>query len=295
MEPHLRRSRASSPGVGRSPSGDALAVVVDADGRLVRVLDRPDDVQRTPRRVAAEEDAGARAREGRPCRPRGNPTCRSRSRCPARSTGTPPPGRWRGSRRRRGGRRCRWASATSLPFSSLRLVPLELHPLELPGLDDERLRLVVDDDLDLLLLGVLELPGEALKYAARLPRHHLDVLAAEPARRAAAIHRRVADADDEDLLADLRPCAPKATDSRASRCRCGCGRSRSGPGISRFLPRGAPLPTKIASKPCSRSRFMLSTGESSSGPRCCRCRGSCSISSSRTARRQAERRGCSSA
>src|SRR5258708_2958697 len=43
---------------------NALTKVVDADRRLMRVLDRPDDVERTPRRVSAEEDAGPRALVG---------------------------------------------------------------------------------------------------------------------------------------------------------------------------------------------------------------------------------------
>jgi hypothetical protein len=61
---------------------------------------------------------------------------------------------------------------------------------------------MVDDDLDVLLLGVLEFPLGGLEEAARLARHHLDALRAEPERRAAAIHRRVADADDQHPLPD---------------------------------------------------------------------------------------------
>ncbi len=85
------------------------------------------------------------------------------------------------------------------------LVPfeaLELHAGELPVLDDEARRRVVDEDLDTFLLGVLELPGGRLEERARPPRHHLDVLAAEAERRAAAVHRGVADADDQHTLAD---------------------------------------------------------------------------------------------
>ncbi len=54
----------------------------------------------------------------------------------------------------------------------------------------------------LLLLRVLQLPGGGLEVGARAARHDLDVLAAEPARGAAAVHRGVADADDEHALLD---------------------------------------------------------------------------------------------
>ena len=61
---------------------------------------------------------------------------------------------------------------------------------------------MIDDDLDALLLGVLELPVRGLEELPRLARDDLDALGAEPQRAAAAIHRRVADADDEHALAD---------------------------------------------------------------------------------------------
>ena len=50
----------------RQALGDrnALAVIVDGDGGLMAVLDGPDDVLRSPGRVAAEEDAVARALHG---------------------------------------------------------------------------------------------------------------------------------------------------------------------------------------------------------------------------------------
>ena len=46
---------------------------------------------------------------------------------------------------------------------------------------------------------------------------------------------------------------PKATEP-ASRCRYGCGRYRGGRADPRSLPRGAPLPTKTASKSCVEQR-----------------------------------------
>src|SRR5690606_18243626 len=51
-------------------------------------------------------------------------------------------------------------------------------------------------------LGIPELPVGRLEELAGLARHHLHVLRAEAERAAAAIHRRVADADDEHALAD---------------------------------------------------------------------------------------------
>ena len=45
--------------------------------------------------------------------------------------------------------------------------------------------------------------GDALKYFRRSARDDLHVGTAEAARRAAAVHRRVADADDQHALADL--------------------------------------------------------------------------------------------
>src|SRR5690606_22839396 len=79
---------------------------------------------------------------------------------------------------------------------------VETHPHELAVLDDESLRRVIDDDLDALLLRVLELPVGSLEELPRLARHDLHVLRAEPQRAATAVHRRVADADDQHALAD---------------------------------------------------------------------------------------------
>ena len=70
-------------------------------------------------------------------------------------------------------------------------------------LEHEALRRVVDEDLDPFLFGVLQLPGRRLEVAARAAGHDLDVPAAQSPRRAAAVHGGVADADDQDPLADL--------------------------------------------------------------------------------------------
>ena len=61
---------------------------------------------------------------------------------------------------------------------------------------------MVDDDLDVLRLGVLEFPLRRLEELARLAGHHLHVRRAEAQRRPAAVHRRVAHADDQHAPAD---------------------------------------------------------------------------------------------
>ena len=89
-----------------------------------------------------------------------------------------------------------------MPSTSIGRELVELHPGQLAVLDDEADRLQVLEDLDLLFLGVLELPRRRLEVLPRLARDDLHVGGAEPLRRAAAVHRRVADADDQDALAD---------------------------------------------------------------------------------------------
>ena len=93
-------------------------------------------------------------------------------------------------------------SCLSLPFDFQRAEALELHADELAVVVDEAHRRVVLEDLDLLLLGVLELPRRGLEVLARLAPDDAHGAGAEPLGRAAAVHRRVADADDEDVLAD---------------------------------------------------------------------------------------------
>ena len=96
----------------------------------------------------------------------------------------------------------------------------------------------------LLFLGVLELPRRRLEVLARPARHDLDVVAAEPLRRAAAVHRGVADADDQHALADRRRCG-RSEPTRATRCRCGSDRRRGGRGCR------APCPS---ARRCRRTR-----------------------------------------
>ncbi len=49
------------------------------------------------------------------------------------------------------------------------------HPLQLAAVDDEFFWRVINDDLDPLLFGVLELPIGGLEESARLAGHNLDV------------------------------------------------------------------------------------------------------------------------
>ena len=58
------------------------------------------------------------------------------------------------------------------------------------------------ENLDLLFFRILELPRRRLEVLARAARDHLHVGGAEALGRAAAVHRGVADADDQDALAD---------------------------------------------------------------------------------------------
>jgi hypothetical protein len=75
---------------------------------------------------------------------------------------------------------------------------------------------VIDQDLDAFFLGVLQLPRRSFEESARAARHHLDVFSAQPAAGPAAIHGRVADADDQHLFADGIGMWPKAMDSSQS-------------------------------------------------------------------------------
>ena len=89
---------------------------------------------------------------------------------------------------------------------AVRLAPLEsleLHADELAVLDHEPLRRVILDDVDAFFLRVLELPWRRLEVRARATRDDLRVDAAEPPRRAAAVHGGVADADDQHARAIL--------------------------------------------------------------------------------------------
>ena len=83
-----------------------------------------------------------------------------------------------------------------------RLDLLEDHAGELAVLVREFLRHQIIEDRDVLVHGVLLLPGGRLHLLEAGAHHDLHVLAAEPARGAAAVHRGVAAAEHDDPLAD---------------------------------------------------------------------------------------------
>ena len=136
---------------------DAVAVVVNGDGGRVTVGDRPNDVLRSPRRVAAEENAGPRRLHGDLVDGGHAPLVEleadvaldpGKSVFLADGEDDVVAGEENGVDDR---------GDLLAPF----LFPLELfehHPHEAPFLHDERLGRVVDDDLDQLLLGVSSSP-----------------------------------------------------------------------------------------------------------------------------------------
>src|SRR5687767_6099701 len=160
------------------------------------VLDRPDDVLRTPRGVAAEEHARQRALERDAIDDGHVPLAelhadvaldpRERIVLPDREDDDVA---WNQYRLERAALR---PSALLVPFDAV-----ELHADELAGVEHEPFRRVILDDLDLLLFRVFQLPRRRLEVLPSAPRHHFHVRAAEPLRRAAAVHGRVADADDQ--------------------------------------------------------------------------------------------------
>ena len=193
---HRRRAVAKIP---------ALAPGVDRHRRLVAVRDRGDDVLRAERRVAAEEDAGHARGEGdridrRACRS-GSASCRDRPRSRERRS----PGRRRPARRRRGSRRRarRSERAARRPCSSFSGRTFsKTTPVSLPASWVKALRHEVVQDLDALVDRVLLLPGRGLHLVVARAHDDLDLLAAEPSRAAAAVHRGVAAAEHDDAPAD---------------------------------------------------------------------------------------------
>jgi hypothetical protein len=181
----------------------ALAVLVDGNGSLVTLFDGPDDVLRTKRGIAAEKHPGVCGVESQLVDDRHAPLVEVDAKIaldPGKCVfltdgehdvvgrhelfagdllgGDPPPG-------------------IQLVFHDV-----EQHALELATFADEGLGRTVDDDLDVLFLGVLEFPGRSLEELARLAGDDPDALRAKPHRCAAAIHGRIADTDDQHLLAD---------------------------------------------------------------------------------------------
>ena len=201
-EPHLltHQIHADSGSVGdRQP----LAVLVNRDRGLVPVLNGPDDVFGTPCCVATREDARTRSHVGGLVHNRHVPLVE----LDADVVLDPGEGRVLANRQYDacGGEKDlagHLLFETALPVGHP-IADLERHTLELAVLEDEVLGGVVFDDLYQLLLGVLKLPGRRLEMLPSLATHHLDPDGTEPPRGAAAVHRGVADPDDQDLLLDL--------------------------------------------------------------------------------------------
>ena len=152
-------------------------MIVDRDRRLVAVLHRPDDVLRTPGGVTAEENAGARTREG------GLVDDRHVLIIEADTGVALDPGECvllaDGEDYRITREHDRLDDLTPLlPVLLEPAQPLHLHADELPILDDEPLRPMVLDDLDALFFGVLELPRRRFEIRTRASRDDLDVLSA---------------------------------------------------------------------------------------------------------------------
>ena len=72
---------------GRSATGTSLAVLVNGDGRLMSVLHRPDDVLTDPTPRRRRRTRRRACTPSSSCRRPACPTCRTRCRCRARSTG----------------------------------------------------------------------------------------------------------------------------------------------------------------------------------------------------------------
>jgi hypothetical protein len=82
------------------------------------------------------------------------------------------------------------------------LTILERHAGELAAVVHEGLGHVEVEDRDAFVLGVFLLPGRGLHLVEAAAHDHLDVVAAQAARRAAAVHGGVAAAQHDDAPAD---------------------------------------------------------------------------------------------
>src|SRR6185295_7662003 len=177
-------------------------MLVNRDRGLVTMLDCPDDVLWSERRIAAEEHAGARRLESHLVYHRHIPLVE----LDAEVAFHPGERILLADRQDHivAGEEFFTENALRLDAAAIDVVLhlLERHADELAVLDHERLGRMIDDDLDVLFLGILQLPLRRLEEAARLARHDFHALRAEPERRATAVHRRVADADDKHALAD---------------------------------------------------------------------------------------------
>src|SRR5262245_15478823 len=196
-------------------------MLVDRDRRLVSMRDCPDDVLRPPRRVAAEEYAGAR-------RLHGDTVDDGHSMFVEVDTDVALDPRERILLADRENhvvtRNHDGVDHLTLLLSILLepAQPVQLETDEFSFLENEALRRVVLDDLDAFLFGILELPRRRLEVRARTSSDDFDVRSTKTARRAAAVHRRIADADDQHTLADARDmtevCRRKPLDADVDVC-----------------------------------------------------------------------------
>ena len=227
---------------GARATSVAAAERVDRDRRLVAVRHGPDDVLRPEGRVAAEEDLRAASTAWSSDRPSACPSGRTRCRCRARSRGRRSPGRSRPARRRiRCARPARRSAASwRRPLSSMRRRDLlEDDAGEAPAVMREFLGHEVVEDRDALVHRVLLLPGRRLHLLEAGADDDLDVLAAEAARGAAAVHRGVAAAEHDDARPILS-IWPKETLESQSMPIWMLAAASLRPGMSRSRPRGAP-------------------------------------------------------
>ena len=79
---------------------------------------------------------------------------------------------------------------------------IEQHPLERAAFHDKRRWRMIDDYFDVFLFRIFQFPVGCFKEFAGFARHDFDACRAEAQRAAATIHGRVADADDQDVLAN---------------------------------------------------------------------------------------------
>src|SRR6185369_12862991 len=162
-------------------------MLVNGDGRLMAVLHGPDDVLRTPRRVAAEEHAGARALHRHLVDDRHAPLVERDADValdPRERVVLADGENDLVARQDDGaGHRADLPAVLLTPFELL-----ELHADELAVLDHEAPGRVILDDVDFLFLRVLELPRRGLEIRTRATRDDGRLDAAKSPRGTAAVH-----------------------------------------------------------------------------------------------------------
>ena len=189
----------------------ALTVVVDRDRGVVAVRDRPDDVLGTERRVAAEIHAGTRRRHRHLVDDRHVPFVELDARVALDprervflADGDQHVVAWKVD--------VRLAGRDELPPTLgvlLRRDLLERHAGQLAAFVRERLGHEVVVDRDALVHRVFLLPRRRLHFVEAGAHDDLHFLAAQAARRTAAVHGRVAATEHDHALADARHVAER--------------------------------------------------------------------------------------